>query len=77
MFKEVFAVDGLHPAAVEIVVAAIEHATHIGELVDIAGDDVRGKLVSAAPGLRREVFQRPLLFARARPAHYNERALQI
>jgi hypothetical protein len=36
-FKEGFAVNGLDLAVLDLVIAAVEHGTHLGELLEIPG----------------------------------------
>ncbi|MGC2661495.1 MAG: hypothetical protein WA324_26375 [Bryobacteraceae bacterium] len=55
------AVNRLHAAAFQVVIAAVEHVAHIGKLIEIALDNILHKLVRRrAPVLYGEVFE--LLF---------------
>jgi hypothetical protein len=55
--KEGFAVDGLHPSAFQIVIAAVEHFPHLRKRGDISGQGILDQ-----PLRRKSGFHDPLIY---------------
>jgi len=49
--KECLAVNGPDPAALDVIVAAVEHLAHLGGLFQIAGEGVLYEIVGGAAAL--------------------------
>jgi hypothetical protein len=58
--KSFLAVDGFHPPAFEVILAAVQHATFTGQLVNKTSHGVLRQLARSAPGLCRNLIE--LLF---------------
>src|SRR5260370_37855050 len=56
-FKKFLAVDGLHPAALEVVVTGVEHLPRLEQLVSVTRHSVLHEVVSPASALCGEVFE--------------------
>jgi hypothetical protein len=70
VFKEFLTVDGLHPAAFQIVIAAVEHVPRLRKLIKVSLDNILHKFVGiSASALRGEVLE--LLFRLGREVYFH------
>ena len=54
--KGFFAVDGLHPTALDVVIAAVEHFTYLAQFIEVAGHSVLNQLVGGTAGFSHPVI---------------------
>ena len=69
-FKKGFAVDRFHPAALEIVIAAVQHAAYFCKFVNATGDKVLHQFIGLAPGPGGQIGQ--FLFKLRREMYFHE-----
>lgn len=48
--KECFAVDGFHPATLQVIIAAVEHFARLCKLVEISGNNILNQFTRGASG---------------------------
>lgn len=51
-FKERLTVDGLHPAALEVIIPAVKHCARLEELVKISFHDLFDQFICGASGFQ-------------------------
>src|SRR5271157_3157386 len=61
--------DGLHPAAFQVVIAAVEYVARLHQLVEISGQCILQKLIGPASALLCEVVE--LLFNVGGEVHFH------
>jgi hypothetical protein len=52
VFKKLPAIDGLHPAAFQVVITAVEHLARLGQFFEVPGHGILDQLVGSAAGFR-------------------------
>jgi hypothetical protein len=70
VFKKFITVDGLHPAAFQVVIAAVEHVPGLRKVIKVSLDNISNKLGGiSASALRGEVIE--LLFRLGREVYFH------